>query len=101
MSGRDGSALISLDRVTCRYGSEPVLVNVDLVVRPGDFVGVVGPSGSGKTTLLRAVLGTVAPIAGTVRRGCDVTVAYVPQIETVNWNFPITVAECVLMARTG
>ena len=101
MSGRDGSALISLDRVTCRYGSEPVLVDVDLVVRPGDFVGVVGPSGSGKTTLLRAVLGTVAPIAGSVRRGRDVTIAYVPQIETVNWNFPITVAECVLMARTG
>jgi ABC-type Mn2+/Zn2+ transport system ATPase subunit len=97
----DGPELVALDRITCRYGSEPVLVNVDLVVRPGDFVGVVGPSGSGKTTLLRAILGTVLPIAGTVRRQPDVTVSYVPQTETVNWNFPITVAECVLMARTG
>jgi ABC-type Mn2+/Zn2+ transport system ATPase subunit len=99
--GGDGAALISLDRVTCRYGSEPVLVNVDLTVGPGDFVGVVGPSGSGKTTLLRAVLGTVSPIAGTVRRRPGVAVAYVPQVETVDWNFPVTVAECVLMARTG
>ena len=101
MSTGNATTLISLDKVTCRYGSEPVLVNVDLEVRAGDFVGVVGPSGSGKTTLLRAVLGTVPPIAGTVRRGRDVTVAYVPQIETVNWSFPITVGECVLMARTG
>jgi ABC-type Mn2+/Zn2+ transport system ATPase subunit len=94
-------ALLSLDRVTCQYGSDPVLVDVDLTVEPGDFVGVVGPSGSGKTTLLRAIMGTVAPIAGTIRRRPGVAVAYVPQVETVDWNFPVTVAECVLMARTG
>jgi ABC-type Mn2+/Zn2+ transport system ATPase subunit len=62
---------------------------------------VGGPSGSGKTTLLRAVMGTVPPIAGTVRRRPGVTVAYVPQVETVDWNFPVTVTECLLMARTG
>ena len=93
--------LVHLDRVTCAYGTEPVLVNVNLAVDAGDFVGVVGPSGSGKTTLLRTMLGTVAPVAGTVRRQDDLTLAYVPQTETVNWNFPVTVAECVLMARVG
>jgi ABC-type Mn2+/Zn2+ transport system ATPase subunit len=62
---------------------------------------VVGQSGSGKTSLLRLLLGTVAPQQGTVTRRPGVAVAYVPQLETVNWNFPITVAECVLMARTG
>ena len=60
----DGPELTALDRVTCRYGSEPVLVNVDLAVGPGEFIGVVGPSGSGKTTLLRAIMGTVAPVVG-------------------------------------
>jgi ABC-type Mn2+/Zn2+ transport system ATPase subunit len=94
-------SLVRIDRATCRYGTEPVLVNVDLDVRAGEFVGVVGPSGSGKTTLLRAILGTVVPIAGSVHRRAGLTLAYVPQTETVNWNFPVTVAECVLMARVG
>ena len=93
-------SLVRLDRVTCRYGREPVLVGASLDVRPGAFIGVVGPSGSGKTTLLRAILGTVAPVEGTVHRRPDVRTAYVPQVETVNWNFPVTVAETVLMART-
>ncbi len=97
----DGDPLIQLDRVTCRYGPEPVLVNVDVVVRAGDFIGIVGPSGSGKTTLLRTIMGTVPPIAGSVHRRRGLEVAYVPQTETVNWNFPVTVGECVLMARGG
>ena len=94
--------LVELRRVTCRYRSarEPVLVDVDLAIQPGQFIGVVGPSGCGKTTLLRAVTGTVEPEEGTVARAKGLQVAYVPQVETVNWSFPVTVAECVLMART-
>jgi ABC-type Mn2+/Zn2+ transport system ATPase subunit len=95
------SELIRLEKVTCRYGSEPVLVNVDLAVHEGDFLGVVGPSGSGKTTLLRTVAGSIAPIAGRIRRSPTATVGYVPQVETVNWHFPVTVREAVLMARIG
>jgi ABC-type Mn2+/Zn2+ transport system ATPase subunit len=93
--------LVRLDRVTCRYGFEPVLVNVDLAVAKGEFVGVVGPSGSGKTTLLRTMMGVVPPVVGSVKRRPGLSLAYVPQTETVNWNFPVTVAECVLMARGG
>jgi ABC-type Mn2+/Zn2+ transport system ATPase subunit len=92
-------ALIELEKVTCRYGHDPVLVNVDLRVDGGDFLGVVGPSGSGKSTLLKAVAGSVTPIAGHVRRRPGLAVAYVPQVETVNWFFPVTVREAVLMAR--
>ena len=92
-------ALIELEKVTCRYGHDPVLVNVDLRVEAGDFLGVVGPSGSGKSTLLKAVAGSVRPIAGRVRRRPGLAVGYVPQVETVNWFFPVTVREAVLMAR--
>jgi ABC-type Mn2+/Zn2+ transport system ATPase subunit len=93
--------LVRLDKVTCAYGAEPVLVNVDLTVAPGQFSGVVGPSGSGKTTLLRAVMGSVRPVAGSLWRRPGLTTAYVPQVETVDWSFPVTVAECVLMGRSA
>jgi ABC-type Mn2+/Zn2+ transport system ATPase subunit len=92
-------ALIELEKVTCRYGHDPVLVNVDLRVEAGDFLGVVGPSGSGQSTLVKAVAGSVTPIAGRVRRRPGLAVGYVPQVETVNWFFPVTVREAVLMAR--
>jgi ABC-type Mn2+/Zn2+ transport system ATPase subunit len=97
---RRGDPLVRTERLTCAYNGESVLIDVDLALGPGGFVGIVGPSGSGKTTLLRALLGTVPPIAGTVRRSPGLRVGYVPQVETVNWQFPITVGECVLMART-
>jgi ABC-type Mn2+/Zn2+ transport system ATPase subunit len=91
--------LVRFDRVTCRYGREPVLVNVDLEIGPGEFVGIVGPSGSGKSTLLKAIAGSVEPIAGRIDRSRGVSIGYVPQVETVNWFFPVTVREAVLMAR--
>ncbi len=92
---------VTFDHVTCSYGTEPVLEGVDLAIPFGSFTGVVGPSGSGKTTLLRALVGTVTPVHGEVHRAPGLVSAYVPQVETVDWNFPVTVAECVLMARTG
>lgn len=91
--------LVRFEKVTCRYGREPVLLNVDLSIREGEFVGIVGPSGSGKTTLLRAIAGSVEPIAGRIVRDRSAPVGYVPQVETVNWYFPVTVREAVLMAR--
>ena len=93
--------LVRLDRVTCSYGGQPVLVNIDLTFTDRQFSGIVGPSGSGKTTLLRVLLGSVHPIAGRVHRTKGLRVGYVPQVEAVNWSFPVTVAECVLMARTS
>jgi ABC-type Mn2+/Zn2+ transport system ATPase subunit len=93
--------MISLEKVTCSYGAGPVLLDVDLEVGDGRLTGIVGPSGSGKTSLLRVLLGTLRPVAGTVTREPDVRVAYVPQVETVSWSFPVTVAECVLMSRTS
>jgi ABC-type Mn2+/Zn2+ transport system ATPase subunit len=93
--------LVALDGVEFGYGDRPVVVGLDLAVRSGDFVGIVGPSGSGKTTVLRLLLGAVAPVRGRARRRPGLAVGYVPQLDTVNWDFPVTVAECVVMARTG
>jgi ABC-type Mn2+/Zn2+ transport system ATPase subunit len=89
--------LVRFEKVTCRYGREPVLINVDLSLAEGDFVGVVGPSGSGKTTLLRAAAGL--PDRRRIVRDRAATIGYVPQVETVNWYFPVTVREAVLMSR--
>jgi len=91
--------LVSLSNVTFGYGGAPVLRDVDHVVAANAFTGIVGPSGSGKTSLLRLLLGTEKPQHGTVTRASGLAVSYVPQLETVNWNFPVTVGECVLMAR--
>ncbi len=93
--------LITLDHVTFGYGGAPVLQDVTYAVRPGDFTGIVGPSGSGKTSLLRLLLGTEHPGSGSLVRAPGTAVSYVPQLETVNWNFPVTVAECVLMSRAS
>jgi ABC-type Mn2+/Zn2+ transport system ATPase subunit len=93
--------LVELRHVGHTYGEQPVLFDIDLAIGAGDMLGIVGPSGSGKTTLLKVLLGTVQPIAGHVDRRPDLRIGYVPQIETVNWDFPVTVSEVVMMARTS
>lgn len=98
---RSDQPMIVVDGVTCAYGGPPVLCDVDLRIYDGQFTGIVGPSGSGKTTLLRALLGTVRPISGSVTRRPGLRVGYVPQVESVDWSFPVTVGECVSMARIG
>jgi ABC-type Mn2+/Zn2+ transport system ATPase subunit len=91
--------LVEVSRATFGYDARPVLREVSYAVCAGDFTGVVGPSGSGKTSLLKLLLGTVRPQRGEVRRRPGLAVSYVPQLETVDWSFPVTVGECVLMAR--
>lgn len=94
-----GPSLVRFEGASCRFGDDAVLDSIDLEIGGGEFVGVVGPSGSGKTTLLRTILGDVRPYRGRFDRAPGVRVGYVPQVETVDWNFPITVGQCVLMAR--
>lgn len=93
--------LVRLHDVTCGYGSGSVLVDVDMAIDRGAYVGVVGPSGSGKTSLLRTIVGGIRPQTGSVWRAPGLRVGYVPQVETIDWNFPVTVREVVLMARSG
>ncbi len=93
--------LISLRGVAAGYKDSVVIRDVDLDIDTRTFTGIVGPSGAGKTTLLRLLLGSLEPSHGTIERAPGVAVSYVPQLETVNWNFPVTVTECVLMSRGG
>ena len=97
--GTPGRVLARLDGVTCAYGREAVVEDVSMTVSDGEYLGIVGPSGSGKTTVLRALLGTVRPTAGSVERRPGLRFGYVPQRESVDWTFPVTVSEAVLMAR--
>ena len=96
---RQAGPLVELTGVSFGYDAAPVLSHVTYTIASGEFTGIVGPSGSGKTSLLKLLLGTVRPQRGTVTRRPGVAVSYVPQLETVNWSFPVTVAECVLMSR--
>ncbi|MDQ3128544.1 MAG: metal ABC transporter ATP-binding protein [Chloroflexota bacterium] len=98
--------LVRFEAVTCGYDGEPVLRDLDLMIGQGAFVGIVGPSGAGKTTLLRAMVGAVPRVEGritvagrAVGYGTTPNVGWVPQLETVDWNFPATVREVVLMGR--
>jgi ABC-type Mn2+/Zn2+ transport system ATPase subunit len=93
-------ALITVAGAACSYGSVDVIDHVDLTIERGDLLAVVGPSGSGKTTLLRLLTGAVTPSRGSIVRRAGLSVGYVPQVEVVDWDFPITVSQCLLMGRT-
>ena len=84
--------------VTVRAGGREVLSHVDLTVGPGEIVTVVGPNGSGKTTLVRALLGLVAPDAGSVIQRERLAIGYVPQHLTVDRTMPLTVRRFLMLA---
>lgn len=95
--------LVEFHDVTVAYGRRPVLWNIDLTIAEPCLFGVVGPNGAGKSTLLKAALGLVPLAGGSVRlfgQPLDRVrrrVGYVPQRETVDWDFPVSVMDVVLM----
>lgn len=104
-------AVVSLEGVTYRYhdlpGAPPVLEDVALSIKAGDFLGVIGPNGGGKTTLLKIMLGLLRPQAGVVRvlgrppREVSRLIGYVPQHVQIDENVPATVQDVVLTGRLG
>ena len=93
------TALVTFDHATLGYGRRVVFSDLTFEIPEGDFLGLVGPNGSGKTTILRALLGTLAPIGGSVTRAPGLRFGYVPQRDQVDYNFPLKVLDVVLMGR--
>jgi manganese/zinc/iron transport system ATP- binding protein len=98
---------LEIHDMTVAYHRRPVLWDVDLAVPEGKLVGIVGPNGAGKTTLIKAALGLVPLASGKVEiygKPYDEQrhlVGYVPQRESVDWDFPVTVRDVVLMGTYG
>lgn len=103
----DGRSAVEVENLTVAYGSRSALSGVNARMEKGQIVGVIGPNGAGKSTLLKAIVGLVPVVRGTITiHGKPAAkqrdeVAYVPQREEVNWEFPVSVADVVLMGRYG
>lgn len=98
---------VEVHDLTVAYRERPAIWDVDLAVPPGVLLAIVGPNGAGKSTLLKAILGLIRPVAGQVtifgqplqrqRR----RVSYVPQRGSVDWDFPTSVLDVVMMGTYG
>jgi manganese/iron transport system ATP-binding protein len=104
--------LLEVRDVTVRYGETSALENANLSLHAGEFVAVIGPNGAGKSTLLKAALGLVAVTSGEIQfskslrpsklgAGPTQAISYVPQQQSLDWSFPVTVRDVVMMGRTG
>lgn len=99
-------ALLRVSDLTLRYESGPALDAVSFALARGEQVGLVGPNGAGKSTLFKVIAGLLTPDSGRIQRldgasAARLTIAYIPQRSHVDWHFPATVADVVLMGRTG
>jgi manganese/iron transport system ATP-binding protein len=96
---------VVVDHVSAGYGRRPALTDVSLEIRSGSLLAVIGPNGAGKSTLLKLIAGLIKPTDGrlSVLGGppgdAARSVAYLPQAEAVDWEFPVTVGEVVMMGR--
>lgn len=101
-----GAATVKLDHVWVTYADRTVLRDISLHVDPGQSVAVVGPNGAGKSTLFRVIAGILEPTSGQVHvYGHDphvhICIAYIPQRTEIDWSFPATAADVVMMGRVG
>ncbi len=103
MEKRISSPGITVDDVTVVRGGHTALVDVTFSVGPATLMGVVGPNGAGKSTLLEAIVGLLPLSKGKVQLHGSAAekggVAYVPQRDRINWSFPATVHDVVMMGR--
>jgi manganese/zinc/iron transport system ATP- binding protein len=98
---------LEIHDLTVGYNQKPVLYGIDVEVEEGSLVGIIGPNGAGKSTLIKTVMGMMKPEDGYVKifgetgKKAITRVGYVPQRESVDWDFPVTAMDVVLMGRFG
>lgn len=98
---------LQVEQLSVTYDKTPILWDISLTVPAGRIIGIVGPNGAGKSTLIKSILGLVQPLSGKISffgkplKEAKLKIAYIPQRESVDWQFPITVQELVLMGRYG
>lgn len=98
---------IELEDLTVAYDVKPVLWDVDVKFEKGKLTAIVGPNGAGKSTMIKAIMGLISPISGKISingstdKHAYQNIAYVPQSGSVDWDFPATVGDIVLMGRYG
>ncbi len=97
---------LHIRQLTVRYQQNDALIDLTATINPGEQIAIVGPNGAGKSTLLKVIAGLQAPVAGAIRffgaeRAAPNAIAYVPQRLQVDWRFPVSVSDVVLMGRVG
>ena len=97
---------LELRQVTVRYNGATALDNVSFRVATGERIAVVGPNGAGKSTLFKVIAGILRPASGSIHifgnpPGGHLCIAYVPQRSQIDWSFPVTVSDVVMMGRSG
>lgn len=97
------NTILEATGLTVTYGKLSVLWDITLKSPKGKLIGIIGPNGAGKSTFLKSSLGLVKPLSGTIcfPHTPRNKIAYVPQKDTVDWDFPISVLDVVLMGRYG
>jgi len=93
--------LLRFENVVAGYGSRRILTDLNFSIMSGDYTAIVGSNGSGKTTMLRTLLRILRPLSGRVVADERLHFGYVPQLQTVDEIFPLTVFDVVLMGRYG
>ena len=90
--------ILQVDNLTVKYDGTNALEEVSFGVEAGERVAIVGPNGSGKSTLFKAMVGLLRPVAGSIQTN-GAKIGYVPQRSEVDWRFPVTVHDVVMMGR--
>lgn len=98
---------LEIHDLTVAFDRKPVLWNIDLVIPQGKLVGIIGPNGAGKSTLIKSVMGLLPLSSGYCKlfdqelSAVRSRISYVPQRESVDWDFPVSVLDVVMMGRYG